>query len=174
MSAPSTTMTAVITAMLATLDAHAWPSPIAQIGLRGPTDLTQSDPTVLLLATPALYLNCAVRRGDDPSVEPRMRQALGGRVMRRCQWQVYCLLGQSTRAINTEIFEMSEAVTALIERREYAQSPRLGHRWGLGAAVGYPVAIEDGDADLGVNGVLARVVQWEQVVYLPELEPLSV
>lgn len=171
MSLPTTSMTSAIAAIRAALDTHAWPSPITQIGLRGPTDLIQADSDSLRLATPALYLHLTGRRGEESNDE--RRPIVGGRVMRLCQWQIYCLLGQTTPDLPIEMYEMTEAVMALIERREYAQAPRRGHRWGLGAAMGYPQSLEDGDADLGLQGVAARVVQWEQSVYLSELEPIG-
>lgn len=168
MSAPrqTTTMTAAIRAVLAAMDAHAWPSPIAQIGLRGPLELI--DPETAL-KTPALYLHVTSRRGEDPPENATARVTTGSRILRRCQWQVYCLLGAPTRDLGTEIYEMSEAVCTLVERREYGHLPRLGNRWGLGAAVWYPQALEDVDVDLGVQGIAARLVQWEQALYLPEL-----
>lgn len=169
---PTTTMSGIIRAIRTTLEAHAWPSPITQIGFRGPTDLIQSDPAELSVATPAMYLTIGTRRGAESTERPQAPPR-SGRIERTCTFQIYCLLSQTTPDVPIEIYEMSESVASLIERREYHNAPRLGHRWGLSAAVGYPRLIEDAEPDLGIHGIAARVIQWDQVVYLPELSPIN-
>lgn len=173
MNLPTTTMTAAIHAVLSTLGAHSWPAPIHKIGFRGPTALIETDSDVIQAQTPALYLHCVSRRGDDPSIEQSAKPASVSRIIRRCQWQIFCLLSMQTPHVETEILEMTESVCALIERREFAQSPRRGHRWGLSGALGYPVGLEDVEADLGIHGIMARIIQWEQPVYFSELSPVN-
>lgn len=168
---PTTTMTAVIRAIVAALEAHTWPAPIAQIGLRGPSNPLQAGQPI---TTPALYLNIASRSHEDPKTDPRERPFIRPRLLRRCTFQIYCLLDEvRTRDIDTELYEMSEAVCALIERRDSRRAPHLGNRWGLDQAARSPEALTDSEVDLGLQGIAARVVQWEQVLYLPEAIPPS-
>lgn len=161
----TTTMTALIRAIVATLQAHPWPSPIAQIGFRGPESLLLEDPAAL--ATPALFLHLVERSLDDT------QPTFPGRIARRCTWQLYCLLGEATDDLSTELFEFTESACALIERREITASPQRGNRWGLGNAVEYPLNLTDTEGDLALQGVATRLVTWEQTVYLAETEPAT-
>lgn len=171
---PTTTMTGVIRALLAAMTAHPWPSPIAQIGLRGPTDLIQADLDDLAIATPALYLNIANRSIEASKIKQIGRELDRPRVTRRCQFEIYCLLDATrTRDVAIEIIEMSEVVCALIERLESRRSPSLGNHWGLDTAAEDPESLTDEESDLPLHGIAARVVRWEQVFYLAESPPLS-
>lgn len=156
----TTTMTAYLEAITGALEAHAWPSPVIQIGYRQP-DLELDEEQVI--RTPALLLSCASRaREDSPPID------LPGRVARRCSLDLYCLLSFTTPGLALELLEFSEAVCALIERREFTGPGPRGNRWGLMSSVEVPEQLSDRDADLQFNGVAARVLSWQQIVYLPE------
>lgn len=171
---PTTTMTGILRALLGAFQAHAWPSPIAQIGLRGATDLIQTDLAALVVATPALYLNIASRSHEDPRTDPRERAFIRPRLIRNCEFEVYCLLDETrTRDAAIEIYEMVEAVCALVEQRVDRRSPHLGNRWGLDQAARDPESLTDDESDLGLQGIAARVVRWQQVFYLAETPPPS-
>lgn len=170
---PTTTMTGLIRAILGAFQAHAWPSPIAQIGLRGATDLVNADLAALALATPAFYLHIASRSHEDPRVDPRERPFIRPRLIRQCEFEVYCLLDETrTRDVAIEIYEMSEAVCALIEQRPTRRAAHLGNRWGLDQAARDPESLTDDESDLGLQGIAARVVRWQQVFYFAESMPL--
>lgn len=169
---PTTTMTGVGRAILAAMTAHAWPTPISQIGLRGPLSLLDFDAVVA--RTPALYLNITSRSHEDPKTDPRERPFIRPRLIRRCQFEIYCLLDATrTRDVATEIIEMSESVCALIEQRASLRSPHLGNRWGLDQAARDPESLTDEESDLGLQGIAARVVRWQQIFYLAEALPLT-
>ena len=165
---PTTTMSALVAAILATLRAHDWPAPINQIGFRQP-DLEpfSDDDQPTRLDTPALLLHIVDRR--DASADPDTL-IVPGRVARRCSFELHCLLSTSTPNLPLELIEYSESALALIDARESASSPGRGNRWGLLDAVEFPAGLTDSDATYASawHGHAARVLSWEQIVYLPE------
>jgi hypothetical protein len=164
MSWPTTTMTALVTAILAALRAHAWPSEIASVGFRAPFDFDDEDAAALL--TPAILLQISARETDPDALTPP------GRTARRCDLELHGVLSVRTPNLQIELIEIAEALFALVEARESAHSPQRGNRWGLGDAVGYPTDIRDSDQGAfaaGLNGYDGRVLTWSQTVYVPDL-----
>jgi hypothetical protein len=160
---PSTTMTALVSAILATLRGHAWPSPIATVGYRSPFDV-DDDEQPSALVTPAILLTITTRESAPEAMQPP------GRVARRMQFQLHGVLSISTENLQVELLELSEAIFSLLERRR-ATGYERGQRWGLGQAVEAPTDIRDDDQSpfaAGLNGFDGRVVSWTQTVYLPE------
>jgi hypothetical protein len=158
----TTTMTGLVNAIVATLRAHAWPAPIRQIGFRQPDlEPDDNDSIASRIETPALFLNITDR--TQAGAEP-------GRVLRRCRFELHCLLSTATPNLPLELIEFSEAVMALIDARESLAAPNHGNRWGLFDAVDLPENLTDADAGYAIawHGHAARVLSWDQTVYLAE------
>ncbi|MCK7579308.1 MAG: hypothetical protein MZV65_28630 [Chromatiales bacterium] len=161
---PATTSTALVRAILDTLRAHPWPAPIATIGYRSPFDLGDPDEPSALV-TPAILLNITSREPDPEAMTPPGRRA------RRCGFELHGVLSIGTPDLQTELLELADAITALLEAPDPAGRPERGQRWGLGQAVDLPTDILDADQSpyaASLNGFDGRVVTWTQTVYLPE------
>ena len=164
---PSTTSRALVAAILDTLRAHAWPSPIATIGYRSLYSVEDPDEPSPLI-TPAIVLTIGGIDDDPEAMTPP------GRIADRYQLQLHGVLSVGTPDVQIELLEMRDAISALLKARENPLSPQRGQRWGLGEAVGYPADISSSDSSVfadGVHGAIGRVVSWSQTVYLPELTP---
>ena len=160
----TTTMTALINAILATIRAHTWPSEIAAVGYRAPFDFDDADEPAAMM-TPAILLTIT-----DRETEPEARTP-PGRVARRCAFELHGVLSSKTENLQVELLELSESIYAMVEARDAKTSHERGNHWGLGDAVGVPFEIRDSDQGAyaaGVHGYDGRVVSWSQVVYLPD------
>lgn len=161
---PTTTSTALVRAILDTLRAHAWPSPIANIGYRAPFDIDDLDEPSAF-TTPAILLSITSREADPEAMTPPGRRA------RRCNFELHGVLSTGTPDLQVELLELADAITALLERPAADGRPERGQRWGLGQAVDLPTDILDTDQSpyaASLNGFDGRVVTWTQTVYLPE------
>ncbi len=161
---PTTTSTALVRAILDTLRAHPWPAPIATVGYRSLFDIDDPDePSVL--ATPAILLTITTREPDPEAMTPPGRRA------RRCGFELHGVLSIGTPDLQTELLELADAITALLEAPDPDGRPERGQRWGLGQAVDLPTDIRDTDKSafaFGLSGFDGRVVSWTQTIYLPE------